>query len=252
MLRATDISLSLGGATVLDDVSVHVERGELVGLLGPNGAGKSSLLKVMAGVNQEGSGDVAVSEEPLVQLSDADRAKTIAYLSQDHLMHWPLSVERVVSLGRIPHEPESVEHRQTVVHRAMEATECDAFGDRSIGELSGGERARVLVARALAVEGDYLLADEPIAGLDPFHQLQFMALFEAQARAGTGVLLVLHDLSLAARFCDRIVLLNSGQVVAEGPPDEVLIPEVLAEGFDTEFVIDSVSSVPTIVPSRRL
>ena len=252
MLSAQDLALSLGGAQVLRDVSVQVAPGEFVGLLGPNGAGKSTLLKLMAGVHQPERGAVTLQGSPLADISDIERAKSIAYLAQDHLAHWPLSVERVVSLGRIPHEPENPEDRQSVVRRAMAETECDQFGDRSIGELSGGERARVLVARALAVEGDYLLADEPIAGLDPYHQLQFMALFEAQANAGAGVLLVLHDLSLAARFCDRIVLLNSGQVSADGPPGEVLVPDVLASVFETEFTISNASEVPTIVPSRRL
>lgn len=245
------LSVSLDQRRVVDEVTLHLNAGEVLGLLGPNGAGKSTLLKSMVGLLPS-SGSLTLRGQQWLEQPPTYRARTMAYLSQSGSVHWPLTVERVVGLGRIPHEPESDEARQSVLDQVFQETELASLRFRSIADLSGGERARALIARCFAVEADYVLADEPIAGLDPFHQLQFMELFAARARAGAGVLMVLHDLSLAARFCDRIVLMRDGRILGQGTPGNTLQPELLADVYQVEFAGDAQAVPPSLIPKARL
>lgn len=236
-LGAENIELMRGKRPVLRGVSAALRRGELAGLVGPNGAGKTSLLKVLTGLFQPKAGQVTLEGAPLHALSPRERARRIAYLPQNQPVHWPLAAARLVALGRLPHQdpfrpPDPA--AAAVLSRVMRETDTTDFASRRVDRLSAGERARVLLARALAVEAPFLLADEPVAALDPYHQLHVMELLQARAAAGTGVLVVLHDLTLAARFCSRLILLNEGQVDATGSPDEVLNPERLESVYHVE------------------
>lgn len=239
-----DIAVRIGAATLVDGVRVAVAPGEVVGLIGPNGAGKSTVLKVAAGVLAPSAGRVV----------HADPNAPIGYLPQDGPVHWQLAVDRVVALGRLPHlsafarpGPED----RTAVAAALAATDTQTLADRRIDTLSGGERARVLLARVLAGEPPVMLVDEPVAGLDPRHQLETMELLRAQAARRRAVLVVLHDLLHAARFCDRLVLLDRGRVVVDGPPPAVLTPARIAEVYGVTAVPIEVDGVALRVPWRR-
>ncbi|HWB51459.1 MAG TPA: ABC transporter ATP-binding protein [Stellaceae bacterium] len=237
-LVANDIGIRLGGRAVLDGVNIAVEGGELVGLIGPNGAGKTSLLRALAHLAPPATGRVLCDGRPLDEFPPIERARRTAYLAQGAEVHWPLTVEKLVALGRLPHRGSWGGESETdtaAIARAMQATDVGRFRGRTIATLSGGERMRVMLARALAVEAPILLADEPVAALDPYHQLQVMTVLKSTAGRGTAVVAVLHDLSLATRFCDRLVLLHGGRVLAVGRPAEVLGDENLRTAYAVGF-----------------
>jgi iron complex transport system ATP-binding protein len=238
-LVAEAVTVKLGSRIVLDGVDAAVGSGELIGLIGPNGAGKTSLVRVFAHLLAPASGMVHCDERPLGDYSPLERARCIAYLAQGAEVHWPMTVEKLVALGRLPHRRSWGRlpiADQDAIERAMRATDVAAFRDRVLATLSGGERMRVLLARALAVEAPILLADEPVAALDPFHQLQVMDVLRAAARQGKAVVTVLHDLTLAARFCDRLLLLHRGVVLADGSPATVLAERNLESAYSVAFV----------------
>ena len=238
-LVAENVTVSLGGRVVLDRADAAVEGGELVGLIAPNGAGKTTLLRVFAHLLTPVSGTVYCDGRPLDDYPAAERARRIAYLAQGAEVHWPMVVEKLVALGRLPHRgswERLSSTDQDAVENAMQATDVVAFRDQTLATLSGGERMRVLLARALAVEAPILLTDEPVAALDPFHQLQVMEVLKRTARQGKAVVAVLHDLALAARFCDRLLLLHRGAVLAEGLPSTVLDERNLETAFSVGFV----------------
>jgi iron complex transport system ATP-binding protein len=255
MLTGVDLHVSLDAVPVLRGVSITAAPGELVGLIGPNGGGKSTLLRTLSGIQRPDDGTVELGGQDLLQLGASVRARQIAYLPQSSEVYWPLSVASLVGLGRVPYRKLFAKLRKTdeeAIERAITETELNALRDRSVGTLSGGERMRALVARMLAVEADFLLADEPFAGLDPYYQIQFMDLFANQAQAGRAALVVLHDLGLAARYCDRVVLLGEGCVVAEGTPEEVLTQERIADVYRVEVVRRSHEEQLLLVPWRRV
>ncbi|MEM6905067.1 MAG: ABC transporter ATP-binding protein [Pseudomonadota bacterium] len=223
-----NLSVALGGHPVLRDVSLRVSSGECVGLLGPNGAGKSTLLRAALGLIP------AQGRSSLRDLAPRERAQAAAWLPQAREIAWEVTVETLVSLGRAPHRHPSMPlspEDNAAVARALQRTGTEAFSPRIATELSGGEQARVLLARALAQETPLLLADEPIASLDPAHQISTMETFAELAAEGRMVVTALHDLGLAARWCTRLVLLDRGQVVADGPPERVLTAENLAQVY---------------------
>lgn len=232
-LRIDHVSVSFDGRSIVRDISFALKPGELVGLIGPNGAGKSTLLKAIAGLVPH-QGTVKIDAVDLDTISASERAARISYLPQDRDLAWPLTVENLVALGRTPYrapmrELSSEDRRQ--IDLALQRTDTEYLRSRSAMELSGGERARVLAARALAQATPALLADEPNAGLDPAHQIGLMEVFADMARDGRIILISLHDLSLAARWCGRLILLDAGAVVANGPPDAVLTEENLAKVY---------------------
>jgi iron complex transport system ATP-binding protein len=233
-IAASNILVRLGRRLVVDGVNFSVAKGEMVGLIGANGAGKTSVIKTLAGLLTAASGEVVLQGRPLGAFTGAERARRIAYFAQGAVCHWPLTVERLVALGRLPHlapwcAPGDNDRR--AVGAALAAADLADFAARPVDQLSQGERTRALLARALAVEAPVLLADEPVAALDPRHQLQIMQTLATQAAKGAGVLVVLHDLSLAARFCHRLVLLKEGRVLADGRPADVLTADYLVAAY---------------------
>ena len=234
ILTAQGLGVTLGGRAVLRDVSLSLPSGHLVALVGPNGAGKTTLLRALAGLVPS-QGEVHVGGEPLSSLRLSERARRFAYLPQGHVVHWPLPVRDIVALGRTPHgatDPARLNAKDAeAVQRAMQATDVAAFSDRRVTELSGGERSRVALARVLAVEAPVMLADEPTASLDPRYQIDVMTNLRKAADGGMLVIVVTHDLGLAARFADTVLVLSEGRLVAQGSPAEALSEKVMADIF---------------------
>jgi iron complex transport system ATP-binding protein len=233
-LTAQGVSVTLAGRMVLKDVSLALSPGHLVALVGPNGAGKTTLLRALAGL-VPATGAIDVGGEALSSLRLSQRARRFAYLPQGHLVHWPLPAQDIVALGRYPHgatdparlSPDDAE----AVLRAMQATDVVELRERRVTELSGGERSRVALARVFAVEAPVILADEPTSSLDPRHQIDVMKTLRAAADQGTLVVVVTHDLGLAARFADTVLVLSDGRLVSQGAPTEALSEQVMADVF---------------------
>jgi iron complex transport system ATP-binding protein len=234
MLAAQRLEVTLAGRTVLNDVSLSLPSAQLVALVGPNGAGKTTLLRALAGLVPS-TGTVEVGGDRLSSLSLRERAKRFGYLPQGHLVHWPLPAKDVVALGRYPHgatDPARLSARdEEAVLRAMQATNVVEFAERPITELSGGERSRVALARVLAVEAPIVLADEPTASLDPRYQIDVMINLRGAADRGVLVVVVTHDLGLAARFADTVLVLSAGRLVAQGKPTQALSEQIMADVF---------------------
>jgi iron complex transport system ATP-binding protein len=255
-LAAQGLEVRYDARVAAHAASLVLSAGELVALVGPNGAGKSSLLKALAGLIPCG-GSVTWRGAPLAQLDGRARARAVAYLPQAPQVHWPLLVRDVVALGRLPHRavgaaPAAADH--AAVTAAMRATDTLALADRSADQLSVGERARVLLARALAVEAPGLLVDEPIAMLDPYHQLEVMQMLHAYAAGAEPrlVVVVLHDLGLAARFCSRVLLMSQGAVVADGAPAATLDEPAIRTHYRVAPLLAQHDGAPVIVPWQPL
>jgi iron complex transport system ATP-binding protein len=239
VLAAAGIGLTLGGNRVLDDVGFAFRQGRVTALLGANGAGKSSLLACLAALRRPDSGAATLDGVDVQVLDRRTRARAIGLLPQAADVHWDIDVATLVGLGRLPHRGRwgETDADRAAVARALAATDMTALAGRGVERLSGGERGRALLARVLAGEPDWLLADEPLASLDPAHQLDVLARLRSVAQAGRGVVLVLHDLHLAARVADDAVLLRDGRVIAGGPADAVLTAPLIAEAYGVEVEI---------------
>ena len=234
MIQTRNLTVDLGGRPIIQGVSLHVHPGEVVGLIGPNGAGKTTVLRSVVRLLPLARGEVWLDGYEITKDAPHSHATKIAYLPQGQTIAWPLTGRRIVELGRAPHATSYrglTAHDYEAVERAIQRCEAEAFVDKPINMLSGGERARVLLARALAVEGRFLLADEPLAALDPYHQLKTLEVLRTVAQAGCAVVVVLHDLGIANRICSRLYLMADGKVVAEGAPDAVLTDENLARVY---------------------
>lgn len=248
VLEVNDLRAELGGRQVLNGVSLSVGPGEFVGLIGPNGAGKSTFLRSVLGL-MPSTGTVRIGGRPAGELNSRERALQISYLPQEREIAWPVTVERLVALGRAPHLPpfsgRSAED-DAAVREAMRRMEIDGLAKRTATALSGGEKARVLIARALAQGAPLMLADEPTAGLDPAHQITLMRIFAGLAAGQSSVVACLHDLGLAARWCTRLVLLDAGQVVADGAPEEVLSAQTLRKVYNIEAYLGTMGGKPVV------
>ncbi|MDE2182482.1 MAG: ABC transporter ATP-binding protein [Alphaproteobacteria bacterium] len=251
-----NVSVHFGARAALDDVTLRLAPGAVTGIVGPNGAGKTTLLRAALGLQSVSHGLIRIRDKPLGDWSRRTLARAMAYLPQGGEPRWPLPAREVVMLGRLPYlgrftAPDRADHVA-----AMEAlSRCDAaaFAERRVDELSAGERARVLFARALATGAAILLADEPAAFLDPAHQLRLVDLMREEARRGITVAVTLHDLALASRHCDEVIVLREGCLAAAGPAETALSDPTLAAvfGIAAERVCDPAGR-STLAAFRRI
>ena len=248
LLTLEALSVRLGGRAVVENVTLSVASGECVGLIGPNGAGKSTLMRAALGmISFTGTSNLA-------KLSPHDRALAAAWLPQHREIAWNIVVEELVALGRLPHRRPGAPLSKIDVQKisdAMRSADLTTVTGRSATSLSGGEQARVLLARALAQDAPLTLADEPIASLDPAHQIATMEVFLKRAGKGCAVVTALHDLSLAARWCTRLILMHRGHFVADGTPAEVLTPDTLRAVYGVKAHIMDTPDGLIIVPLSR-
>lgn len=257
------LNVSLGGRPVVRDISFAADAGNLVALIGPNGAGKTSLLRALAGLLPSTGGiriapPAATDAEEnaatidLRNLAAKSRARAVAYLPQGHEAHWPLPARDIVALGRLPHgaaDPDRLSQAdEAAVAQAMRLADVTTLADRPVTSLSGGERARVAMARVLAVGAPLILADEPTAALDPRHQLDMMGVLRGAAQAGATVIAVTHDLGLAARFANRVLVMDEGRLDIAAVPELALAPEVLARVFGIKAYRADMAGETVLVP----
>ena len=241
------VSASIGGRAVIDGASLSVAPGELVGVLGPNGAGKTSLLRAALGLLKLSAGRAELAGRPVAGLSEAERAALAAYLPQDRRVAWNLPAWRIVALGAVLRPPALAE---ALARAALDRVGLTALSERGVLDMSGGERARVLLARLLAGQAPLLVADEAAAGLDPEAQLMVMDIFRREAGEGRAVLTTLHDLTLAARYCDRVVVLDGGRIVADGPPRDAIRADILAQVFGLQGALADSPAGPVLAAGR--
>jgi iron complex transport system ATP-binding protein len=250
VLSAEAITVERGGRRLVDGVSLALAPGEVLGVVGPNGAGKTTLLRVMAGLETPQTGRVRLDGTDLARIDRQSRARRIAYLPQSGAAEGAVTVRQLVALGRLPHGGGNSPADGEAIDRALAMMDLGALADRVATTLSGGELARALFARALAVEAGYLIADEPAMALDPRHQLELLGCLRGLAGRGVGVLLVLHDLTQALWTCDRLAVLVGGRVAAEGAPEQALAPANLASAYGVTAIHGRQGDVGFIVPWR--
>lgn len=255
-LEARNLRFSYGENAVVDDVSFTLAPGEMLGILGPNGSGKSTLLRLLSGVLAPASGEVRIQGRPLSSYTRRRLGQAIAVVPQDTLIEFPFSVTEVVLMGRSPHLGGFAfegDRDVAVAHAAMQRTGVLNLAHRSIHELSGGERQRVVLARALAQEAGIMLLDEPGAFLDIRHTVEIYDLLQDLQREGRSVITVLHDLNLAALYCNHVALLKAGRLFRVGTPAEVITYAALTEVYETEVYVDTnaITGAINVLPLSR-
>ncbi|MWV65176.1 ATP-binding cassette domain-containing protein [Halorubrum sp. JWXQ-INN 858] len=256
MIAVRDLSVSFGDVSVLAGVDATIDRGTFVGVVGPNGAGKTTLLRAITGVLNPDAGEVRVAGDPASGLSAREMGRRIASVPQETSLSFDFPVRNVVEMGRTPHLGRFDGHGAddaAAVREAMAVTDVERFADRPITEVSGGERGRVLLARALAQSTPALLLDEPTASLDVNHAVRTLELVRGLVDDGKTAVAAIHDLGMAARYCDELVLIAGGRVHAAGPPDDVLDAETLRETFDAAAFVgrDPATGAPAVTPFPR-
>ena len=248
-LKVENLSVSVGQATLLNQVFLTVEPGELVIILGSNGAGKSTLLRCITGLQTFDQGLVTLDGTLITNLSSIQRARQISYLPQSRPNTWPIRVKDVVALGRYAYgvSPGNLKGEDlTQIEAAIESCNLTHLAERKIDTLSGGEQARVHCARTFCSQAPLVIADEPTNSLDPKHQLEVMNLIMRYVDNGNSGIVVLHEPELAARYADRLVWLKAGQIVADGKPSDTLTPEIMAEVYEVETEIDLAQEFPSV------
>ncbi|MFC7290425.1 ABC transporter ATP-binding protein [Hirschia litorea] len=243
-LHAQNLSYNTKTASLLEDASFTLQQGELVVLLGPNGAGKSTLLRAALGLIKPSAGCATLNDIDVQQLSPIERARGVSYLPQIRPLAWPNNVKDVIALGRFSHGAnmgnlsETDEH---AVNQALDACDLEHLTHRNADTLSGGELARVHCARIFAAQAPLVIADEPVAALDPRHQFRVMDLFSEYVKRGNGALIVLHDINLAARYADRFIWMKDGKISADGPPLETLSEARLEDIYGVNSKVDGLN-----------
>ncbi|MFN3869300.1 MAG: ABC transporter ATP-binding protein [Hyphomicrobiaceae bacterium] len=253
-LSADTITVRLGQREIVRGACLDIVAGEIVAVIGPNGAGKSTLLRAMAGLIRPSAGRVTLDGAELAAMEKWRLARSVAFLPQQRTVGWPLSVRRVVALGRLPHAgsfQRSSAGDEAAVEAALMAMDLGDLADRRADQLSGGELARVLVARALAQEAPILIADEPTAGLDVAHVIELFNHLRRLAAGGRAIVVAVHDLSLALNACDRAVLMDGGAIRAAGPVDEVVTAENIAAAFGVTARVGRIDDVSIVAVGRR-
>lgn len=234
LLTANDISFAFDNRPILEKVSLGIAAGEFVGLIGANGSGKTTLLRILLGLLKQQSGEVILGGNSISSLSRREIARRATLVRQDTTIDFDFTAREIVAMGRTPYlgrfTPEKAADRAAIAE-AMRATETENFANRFVTELSGGERQRVHIARAVAQETPIILLDEPTSNLDLMHQFEALRLVKYVTRTGKAALAAIHDLSLAARFCDRLLLLSNGRIVADDEPFEVITETNLLNHF---------------------
>lgn len=238
----------LAGHAALDGAGLEVGAGEVVGVVGPNGAGKTTLLRALLGLAPLAAGGAWLGGRAVAGLRDVERAALAAYLPQERRIAWSLPAWRIAALGAVDRGAGAARRAALA---ALERVGLSCLAERGVLEMSGGERGRVLLARLLATRAPLLAADEPVSGLDPDAQLLALDLLREEARSGRAVVVTLHDLTLAARACDRLVVLQAGRVAAEGPPAEALSPLVLEQAFGLEGRLLDSPAGPVLAARRK-
>jgi iron complex transport system ATP-binding protein len=254
-LATKAVSVVIKDKPIISDATCATRPGEICGLVGPNGAGKSTLLRAMCRLLHPQSGSVTLGGVDVAGIPRQAFARRVAYLPQGNVVHWRLDVTSLVGLGRLPHRAPFAapsDNDRRAVSEALHRADVVKLADRSVDTLSGGERARALLARVLAVQAEIILADEPVASLDPYHALHVMELLRELSRDGRAIMVVLHDLALAMRYCDRLFLMHEGRITAEGAPEQVLSQERLARNYNIEGHYGEFDSQRFLVPWRRL
>lgn len=239
-LIAQHLTVHAGKSILVKDANFSLKQGELVCLLGPNGAGKTSLLRTSLGLDTPAAGSARIDGRDSATLAPTERARSVAYLPQQSPLAWPNSVRDVVSLGRFAYgaAPGRLKPKDAAaVDRAMALCDLEHLAHRSMDTLSGGELARAHCARAFAAEAPLLVADEPVAALDPRHQFRIMDIIQTYVKGGGGALVVLHDIALAARYATRLIWMKDGHIVADGAPADTLTPEQLADIYGVRATI---------------
>lgn len=247
LLSLENLTVQRGKRVALDGVTLSIGAGECVGLIGPNGAGKTTLLRAALGLLPTSG------MSSLAALPDTQRARAAAWMPQSREIAWPVTVGTLIALGRLPWLPRGAQLRDAdriAIDAAIARMGLEAYRDRAATRLSGGEQARVLIARALAQDTALLIADEPIAGLDPASQIATMQVFAGLAREGRSALVSLHDLGLAARHCTRLLMLQDGQLVADGPPSQVLTPDNVERVFGVSAYYETTPQGPVFQPMQ--
>jgi iron complex transport system ATP-binding protein len=247
--RLEAATVRLAGRAVLDRASVTLAAGEMLGVVGPNGAGKTTLLRALVGLAKLETGAAELGGRPVARLSEAERAAQVAYLPQERRIAWSLPAWRIAALGALDLPAPAA---RAAAMAALARVGVADLADRGVLEMSGGERGRVLLARLLATRAPVLVADEPISGLDPDAQLMALALLREEAAAGRSVIVTLHELTLAAQACDRLLVLRGGRVVTDGPPLEALRPKVLKAVFRLDGALQETPAGLVLAARRAL
>ena len=254
-LSFDNLSLSLRGRPILRGVSGAMQAGKVTAILGANGAGKSTLLACLSGLRAVDGGQVTLKKQSLAALDAPARARMIGLLPQQADVHWSITVRALVALGRLPHHGRWARGAadDAAIEAALFATDTVCLAERSAQRLSGGEQARVLLARVLAGQPQWILADEPFASLDPAHQIDAASCLQRAAQDGAGVVVVLHDLTQAARLADHVILMKDGYIVAAGVPSAVLTPDLLGQTYGVRVHVGmDETGAPLIVPVARI
>lgn len=249
-MRASGLSVGYGGATIVCDIDLEAWRGDVLGLIGPNGTGKSTLMRALAGLMPPSTGEVTVDGRALSGMRARERARRLAFLPQDTGLDLALEVREVVAMGRYAHRSRwrANPNDAASIESALERTGTSHLAERHIGRLSGGQRQLALIAKLLAQDASTLLLDEPVSALDLGYQLDVLGLMRDLADDGHAVIVVLHDLDLAARFCDRLLVLHDGRVRASGAPRDVLTPQLVRDVYRVEasVEVDDATGTPRV------